>query len=107
MTTEGHLMTEQPDSEPVLSRVEPLGGGQYADEPYEAALGDLRRTVGEVSAALRDAAGATREHLLGRQRELNRLQLGLRPDDTDALADAHALCRGIRAELARLPGGDA
>ncbi|WP_055712653.1 hypothetical protein [Streptomyces torulosus] len=100
-------MTEQPDSEPVLSRVEPLGGGPYADQPYEAALGDLRRTVGEVSAALRDAAGATREHLLGRQRELNRLQLALRPDDTDALADAHALCHRVRTGLARLPGGDA
>ncbi|WP_159768692.1 hypothetical protein [Streptomyces sp. HM190] len=100
-------MTEQPDPEPVLSRVEPLDGGLYADQPYEAALGDLRGTVGAVSAALRDAGGATREHLLARQRELNRLQLDLRPDDTDALADARDLCHRVRAELARLPGGDA
>lgn len=100
-------MTEQPDSEPVLSHVEPLSGGLYADQPYEAALSDLRGAVAEVSAALRDADGATREHLLERQRELNRLQTRLRPDDADALADAHALCRRVRAELAGLPGGDA
>lgn len=91
--------SERPGSEPVLSRVEPLGGGPYADQPYEAALSDLRRAVAEVSAALPNAEGATAERLLGRQRELNRLQIQLHPDDAEALANAHELCRRVRGEL--------
>ncbi|MGW2049876.1 hypothetical protein ACWCPF_32535 [Streptomyces sp. NPDC001858] len=38
-------MTDQssPADPPVLSRVQPLPGGLYGDEPHEAARSDLRR----------------------------------------------------------------
>jgi hypothetical protein len=97
-------MHDHAPDDPVLARVEPVPGGLYGDLSYEAALADLRTAVAEVSAALRDADGATAERLTGDQRELNRAQLQLRPDDTDAVRRAHELARTVRR---RLEGGAA
>ncbi|MGQ4331116.1 hypothetical protein [Streptomyces hayashii] len=94
------MSDQQPPTDPVLSHVQPLPGGLYGDEPYEAALSDLRAAVAEVSAALRDAQDqAVTEDLTRYQVDLNRAQIQLRPDDTAALERAHALCRVVRRYL--------
>ncbi|MGW2617599.1 hypothetical protein [Streptomyces sp. NPDC001500] len=94
------MSDEQPPTDPVLSHVQPLPGGLYGAEPYEAALSDLRAAVAEVSAALRDAQDpAVTEDLTRYQVDLKRAQIQLRPDDTAALERAHALCRTVRRYL--------
>ncbi|MET9442870.1 hypothetical protein [Streptomyces sp. NPDC006610] len=93
-------MTDHSPTDPILAHVEPVPGGLYGDQPYEAALADLRSAVAEVSAALRDADGTRAEQLTHYQRDLNRAQLQLRPDDTAALERAHALSRTVRRYLA-------
>ncbi|WP_069766955.1 hypothetical protein [Streptomyces sp. LUP30] len=88
---------QQPPIDPVLSHVEPLSGGLYGAEPYEAALSDLLSAVAEVSAAKAGTEDPTvTEDLTRYQVDLNRTQLRLRPDDTAALERAHALCRTVR-----------
>nr|WP_020126004.1 histidine phosphatase family protein [Streptomyces sp. 303MFCol5.2] len=94
------MSDQQPPTDPVLSHVQPVPGGLYSDEPYEAALSDLWAAVAEVSAALRDTEDpAVTEDLTRYQVDLNRAQLQLRPDDTAALERAHALCRTVRHYL--------
>ncbi|MEV6886243.1 hypothetical protein [Streptomyces sp. NPDC051135] len=87
-------------TDPILAHVDPVPGGLYGDQAYEAALADLRSAVAEVSAALREADGAHVEQLTRYQQDLGRAQLQLRPDDTDALERAHALSRTVRRYLA-------
>jgi len=84
-------MNDSSPTDPVLAHVQPVPGGLYSDQPYDAALAELRTTVAEVSAALRDADGATAQELTRYQQDLNRAQLQLRPDDTDALQRARTL----------------
>ncbi|MFE9677191.1 hypothetical protein ACFYO5_24180 [Streptomyces sp. NPDC006259] len=93
-------MNDQSPTDPVLAHVEPVPGGLYGDQPYEAALSDLRAAVTEVSAALRDADATTAQQLTHYQQELNRAQLQLRPGDSDALQRAHTLARTVRQSLA-------
>ncbi|MEU0228168.1 hypothetical protein ABZ177_27980 [Streptomyces sp. NPDC006284] len=93
-------MNDRSPTDPVLAHVEPVPGGLYGDQPYEAALADLQSALAEVSAALREADGTRAEQLTRYQRDLGRAQLRLRPDDTDALERAHALSRTVRRYLA-------
>ncbi|MFH9554675.1 hypothetical protein [Streptomyces sp. NPDC017435] len=94
------MSDQQPPTDPVLSPVQPVPGGLYGDEPYEAALSDLRAAVAEVSAALSDTEDpAVTEDLTRYHVDLNRAQLQLRPDASAALERAHALCRTMRRYL--------
>ncbi|OEJ20844.1 hypothetical protein AR457_42010 (plasmid) [Streptomyces agglomeratus] len=93
-------MNEHSPTDPILSHVEPVPGGLYGDQPYEAALADLRTAVAEVSAALSAAEGTSAEQLMRYQQDLNRAQLQLRPDDAEALQRAHDLSRTVRRYLA-------
>ncbi|MFD9028257.1 hypothetical protein [Streptomyces parvulus] len=93
-------MNSDTSRDPVLAHVELVPGGLYGDRAYEAALSDLRSTVAEVSAALRNADDPRAEQLTRHQRVLGRAQLQLRPDDTAALERAHALSRTVRRYLA-------
>ncbi|MEU5756717.1 hypothetical protein [Streptomyces sp. NPDC047829] len=93
-------MNDDSSTDPVLVHVEPVPGGLYGDQPYEAALSDLRSAVTEVAAALRVADGPRAVQLTRYQRDLGRAQLLLRPDDTAALERAHALYRTVRRYLA-------
>ncbi|KOX43210.1 MULTISPECIES: hypothetical protein [Streptomyces] len=93
-------MTDHSPTDPILGHVEPVPGGLYGDQPYEAALSDLRSAVAEVSAALRNADGTRAEQLSRYQQDLGRAQLRLRPDDKAALERAHALSRTVRQYLA-------
>jgi hypothetical protein len=87
-------------TDPVLAHVEPVPGGLYGDQPYEAALRDIQAATADISAALRDADTGTAEQLTAHRRDLARAQLQLRPDDTDGLERAHALCSTVRRYLA-------
>ncbi|MGV9341594.1 hypothetical protein [Streptomyces sp. NPDC003688] len=93
-------MTDETPYDPVLAHIEPVPGGLYGDQPYEAALSDLRSTVAAISAAASDATGTEADRLREHRRELNRLQHDLRPDDADALKSARERCAAIRRELA-------
>ncbi|MFF3020026.1 hypothetical protein [Streptomyces sp. NPDC057939] len=98
--TNGSFMTDNKQPyEPVLPQVPPVPGGLYGDAAYEAVLGDIQLTVAKLSAALVDADEATASRLTTRRRELNRLQTQLRPDDGDAVAQAHTLCRQVLDEM--------
>ncbi|MFI5966436.1 hypothetical protein ACIA8J_30295 [Streptomyces asoensis] len=94
------MSDQQRHTDPVLSHVRPVPGGPYGDEPYEAALSDLRAAVAEVSAGLSGAQDpAVTEALTCYQVDLSRTQLQLRPGDGEALDRAHALCRTVRRYL--------
>ncbi|WP_079423025.1 MULTISPECIES: hypothetical protein [Streptomyces] len=95
-------MTDQQHPEPVLSQITPLADGLGADEAYELAMGDIQLTVASISAVLADADEATTARLRAQRSRLNRLQLELRPEDANAVAQARDLCRQVREEL---PGG--
>ncbi|KUL53419.1 hypothetical protein [Streptomyces sp. NRRL S-1521] len=90
-------MTDHYD--PVLAHIQPAPRELYWDQPYEAALADLRSAVAQVSAALRDTDGTRAERLTRYQQDLNRAQLQLHPDDADAQERAHALSRTVRRPL--------
>ncbi|MFI6086051.1 hypothetical protein ACIBBB_34805 [Streptomyces sp. NPDC051217] len=92
-------MNDHSPTDPVLGHVRPVPGGLYGDQPYEAALADLRAAVAEVSAALREADGPTAEQLAHYQADLNRTQLQLRLDDTETHQRAHALAQTVRDHL--------
>ncbi|MEU5074426.1 hypothetical protein AB0G76_23110 [Streptomyces asoensis] len=94
------MSDQQHPTDPVLSRVQRVPGGLYGDEPYEAALSDLRAAVAQVSAALsRTQDPAVSEDLTRYQADLNRAQLQLHPHGSAALERAHALCRTVRRYL--------
>jgi hypothetical protein len=93
-------MNDPSPTDPILAHVEPVPGGLFGDQPYEATLADLRSAVAEVSAALREADGKRAEQLSRYQQDLNRAQLQLHPDDTDALQRARALSLAVRRYLA-------
>ncbi|MER5587099.1 hypothetical protein ACWC9X_31145 [Streptomyces asoensis] len=94
------MSDQQHPTDPVLSRVQPVPGGLYGDEPYEAALSDLRSAVAEVSAALsRTQDPAVTKDLTRYQADLNRAQLQLHPHRSAVLERAHALCRTVRRYL--------
>ena len=75
-------MTDHAD--PTLAHLQPVPGGLYRGQPYDAALADLRSAVAQVSAALRGADGTHAEQLIRYQQDLNRAQLQLRQDEADA-----------------------
>ncbi|MEV5020192.1 hypothetical protein ACIGW1_37245 [Streptomyces sp. NPDC053780] len=54
-----------------------MPGSLYGDQPYEAALSDLRSAGAKVSAALRDADGPPAEQLTCHQLDPGRAQLQL------------------------------
>ncbi|WP_172386933.1 hypothetical protein [Streptomyces sp. MNP-20] len=93
-------MNERSPADPVLAHVEPVPGGLYGDQPYEAAHSDLRLAAAKVSAALRDAEDPRAEQLARFQRDLNRAQLQARPDHTESLERGHALVQTVRRYLA-------
>ncbi|WP_042804679.1 hypothetical protein [Streptomyces sp. C] len=95
-------MTDQQRPEPVLTQITPVPGGLYADEHYEAVLGDIQLTVASISAVLARADETAAARLTAHRRRLNQLQLELRPSDIGALAQARELCLQAREEL---PGG--
>ncbi|MGW5042186.1 hypothetical protein ACWEQK_28915 [Streptomyces parvulus] len=93
-------MNDHSPTDPVLSHVEPVPGGLYGDQSYEAALSDLQRTTAEISAALPSADHDAAEHLTGLRRDLVQAQRQLRPDDEDGMHRVRTLCSNVRRYLA-------
>jgi hypothetical protein len=85
--------------EPVLAHVEPILGGLFADQSYEAAMSAIAATVARISAALRGASAERADHLRHLQRDLIRRQIELMPIDDAAISAVYERCRQVRTEL--------